>query len=162
MAWVDLEEALFISGKAGKGSIFKQFRDNMAALYEGAVGAPKIQGAAFDSNVITQAKMADNSVGKAEIIANSIGSSELTTSLSGGDNSLSLTANASYTFPAGHYMWIAETSTVLQLYVNGAWEEMYSGGSAGGFIVSDGSNVRAHNDTGVSVSPAFYYKKLSL
>lgn len=67
MAWVDLEDALFISGKPGKGSIFKQFRDNMAALYEGSVGAPKIQGAAFDDGIITSSKFAYYTAGSSVI-----------------------------------------------------------------------------------------------
>jgi len=49
MAWVDLADSLFNSGKPGKGSIFKQMRDNLAAMAAGASGAPGIGGAIANS-----------------------------------------------------------------------------------------------------------------
>lgn len=57
--WTDLVDSIFDSGKPGKGSIFKQMRDNLAAMAAGLTGAPKILNAALSDGTITNEKMLD-------------------------------------------------------------------------------------------------------
>lgn len=57
-----------------------KLRDNPLAMFEGAVGAPRIQTAAIDAGVVTNAKMAVDSVGQSELIAGGVHQAELNTS----------------------------------------------------------------------------------
>ena len=57
MAWTDLADALFVTGQPGKGSIFKQLRDNITAITEGASGAPQILTAAIEDAAVTVVKL---------------------------------------------------------------------------------------------------------
>lgn len=89
-------------------SLIDKLDQNPHAIAEGASGAPKIQSAALDSNVVTQAKMATDSVGQDEIISGSVhqggldtGMSEVSTASSGAD----------LTLPGGEYGFYPQVKT---------------------------------------------------
>ena len=78
-----------------------KLRDNPLAMFEGAAGAPRLQTAAMDDSIVTNAKMADNSVGYAEMISGAIHQAELNTSM--GEVSTTSTALTNITLPGGQY-----------------------------------------------------------
>ncbi len=81
-------------------SLIDKLDQNPHAIAEGASGAPKIQSAALDSDIVTAAKIAANAVGQSEIASGAVHQSELDTS--SGIVSVSDGA-ADLTLPGGQY-----------------------------------------------------------
>ena len=155
--WTSLADALFDTGKPGNGSIFKELRDNITALSEGASGAPKIQTAAYDTGSVDAAALGTDSVTKVKIAANSVGGSEIINSLQSGSYQ---TIDGAQTWipPAGIYMVAVDISAVdVEIYVSGLWQGGANTPSTC-LIMSDGSNVRFEAQ---GTTANIYYKKIS-
>jgi len=80
----------------GTTSLFTRLRDNPIAQTEGAAGAPKIQGAAIDTDTITAANIAPNAVGSSELSPSAVSIASIdsasATSFSSGDLKSDLSA----------------------------------------------------------------------
>ncbi len=62
MAWTVISDTVIEVGKAIRALDFRNLRDNITALANGDVGAPRIQTAALQDNAITWAKIAAGNV----------------------------------------------------------------------------------------------------
>ena len=112
-------------------SLMTALRDNPTAITEGSSGAPLIQQAALDENVV--------------------GGYQLKGGLAGGDTTWLVGAGNYYLVPWGHYFVNTPTTLSIDIYRGSSWR----GGSTdfgGGFLWSDGSSIRLVNDTGGAVT----------
>lgn len=91
-------------------SLIDKLDQNPHAIAEGASGAPKIQSAALDSDIVTAAKIAANAVGQSEIASGAVHRSELDTS-SGTVGSSSATGSL-FTLPGGEYGFYPQITTL--------------------------------------------------
>ena len=118
------------------------------------------QGALATKNSVAAAQIDANAVGSSEIAANAVGVSELkTTTMTYG--SIYIANNTNVVIPAGFYTFGAvgtdANDVQLEVYSGSSWQGS-NVSFRGGSILSDGTNVRFSNQSGVGFVYAYYRK----
>ena len=122
-------------------SLIDKLDQNPHAIAEGASGAPKIQSAALDSNVITQDKMADAAIGQAELKTGQAAVSSTALAATGGEPGVRILLTG------GEYCFYPETSY-----------DYVSGGGSGGDKWMTVSVMKCWENVDVSYGPYVHFE----